>query len=324
LTYQRLHFIDNYVVFGRLSKLKQIMEKTPRSHPILEILNLNLLVALSLTYGIGIGMAYHLGAALDWVNLVLGLLASILLLEMRNFLSAYYDHPESPLTTLHQDDPGYETLVDLRRQVLLQTALTVLTAGATVTVILIFRHAISTSATVLLGIAWFICFFTSAPPLRLEKNGYGELVEAILVVTLIPALAFTLQGKMVNYILIMLTLPLTLIYLAMKIAISFESYGFEVTHGNRSLTARMGWQKAMNLHNLLILAAFVLIGVFGLAGLTWSFVWPMLLGLPLGVYQIFLIQQISAGVKPSWRILRFVSGGLFLLMLYLILLTLWT
>ncbi len=299
------------------------MEEPTKFHPIRKIINPRLLAAVLFTYVLGIGIAHYLGTNLDWVNLVLGLAGGMFLLEMRNFLTAYFDHPDTAISTLHNDDPFYSNLRSLKRPNLLQVALTMLTAAATVTVILIFRHALSAAGCLLLGIGFLICLFSASPPLRLEKIGYGELLEALYVATLIPAVALLLQGKPLNYFLVMLTLPLTLVYLAMRIAVSFEGYGYETRHGNHSLTSQLGWQKAMNLHNILIIAAFIFIGVFGLTGLSWPFVWPMLLGLPVGGFQIYLIQQIAEGAKPRWRLLRFTSAGLFLLMTYLLIVSLW-
>ncbi len=294
-----------------------------KSHPIRRIIDPWLVAVMILTYAIGIGIAYHLGAQLDWVNLFLGLLAAVSIIETRNFLSAYFDHPENPLSTLHRDDPWYGELRAVKRQALMQVAMTILTAGATTTVILIFRHAFSGACVLLFGVAFLLSFFTASPPLRLEKNGYGELVEALLVANLIPAIGLVLQGKPMSAYFVMLTLPLTLIYLAMKIALSLESYGFQITHSSRTLVTQLGWQRAMRLHNLVIIAAFLLISIFGLVGLSWSSVWPMLLGLPLGGFQIFLIQRIEEGDKPRWRLLQLVAGGLFLLTAYFVLLTLW-
>lgn len=294
-----------------------------KSHPFRRIIDPWLVVIVILTYAIGIGIAYYQGTRLDWVNLFLGLLGAISIIETRNFLSAYFDHPETPVSTLHRDDPWYSELKAIKRQALLQVAMTILTAGATTAVILIFRHAFSGACVLLYGIAFFLSFFSASPPLRLEKNGYRELIEALLVANFTPAIALVLQGKPINAFMVMLTLPLTLIYLAMKIAISFEGYGFQITHPSRTLITQLGWQRSMRLHNLLIISAYLLISIFGLVGLSWSLVWPMLLGLPLGGFQIFLIQRIEDGDKPRWRLLRLVAGGLFLLTTYFILLTLW-
>lgn len=299
------------------------MQETQTSHSIIKLVNFRLLAAVLFTYALGIGAAHHLGVRLDALNILLGLLVCVCLVEMRDFLSAYYDHPGSPWTTLRREDAFFPILNKVKIPLLLQTALLILTAGAVFTVILIFRKALNVSGVLLLGISFLICFFSATPPIRYEKKGYGEIFEAILVCNLVPSLAFILQGSPWHLLLVMVSLPLTFIYLAMKIALSFEDYGYEITHGNRSISARMGWKRAMLLHNLMILFSFILVGVFFLLGLPWGFTWPFLLGLPVGAYQIVQLQQIAAGVKPKWILLRWTSVGFFFLMTYLVAISLW-
>lgn len=290
---------------------------------LLKLINLRLLGAILFTFVLGIGAAHHLGVRLNFLDILLAFLVCICLVEMRDFLAAYYDHPESPWTTLHRDDELYAILRKVKLPLMLQAALLILTTGAVLTVILVFRKAVNISGVVLLGVSLLVCFFSATPPIRFEKKGYGELVESILVANLVPSLAFILQGAQWHILLIMVTLPLTLIYLAMKIALSFENFGYELSHGNRSITTRMGWRRALQLHNLLILFAFILVGAFFLLGLPWGFTWPLLLGLPLGVYQIIQLQQIAAGAKPGWVLLKWTSIGLFFAMTYLVTISLW-
>lgn len=299
------------------------MEQTQPLRTLFKLINLRLLGAILLTFFLGIGAAYHLGVKLNFLDILLAFLICISLVEMRDLLAAYYDHPQSPWTTLHRDDDLFSILSKVKLPLLLQTALLILTAGAVLTVILVFRKAVNISGVLLLGVSLLVCFFSATPPIRFEKKGYGELLEAMLVANLVPALAFILQGAQWHILLIMVTLPLTLIYLAMKIALSFESFGYELSHGNRSITTRIGWRRALQMHNLLILFAFVLVGAFFLMGLPWGFTWPLLLGLPLGVYQIIQLQQIAAGVKPRWVLLKWTSIGLFFVMTYLVTISLW-
>jgi len=77
------------------------------------------------------------------------------------------------------------------------------------------------------------------------------------------------------------------------------------------------------MHNLFTLIAFVLLGFFLLIGLPWSLTWPPLLVLPIGVLQILHLQNIANGAKPNWRYLNLLSVGAFLLMSYLIIISLW-
>lgn len=295
--------------------------KTDSSY--LHLIQPQILVWVILTYSIGIGLVKHQGGVLDWVNILLGALLGIFLILMRNYLLAYFDHPASPTSSLHRDDPYYSALKGLERQTLLIIALTLLTAGALDTVLLMVRHALNLSAILILGIAFLLSFFSAVPPLQLEKRGYGEVAEAILIANLVPAIGYLLLESELQTLLVMLTLPLTLLYIAYKIVLSLETYAFDRTHHVQSLVIRLDWQKAMTAHNYLVLLTFLLIGLFALLGQPWSLTWPMLLPLMIGVYQIIQMFGIVSGKPPRWKLLKLTSAGTFAVMAYLISFTLW-
>lgn len=299
------------------------MENNPGKVTFNQILKLDATIPLLFTYALGISLVHYLGGDLDIVNLVLGCLMCLLIYELPNFLNAYFDHPESYQSTLNVNDPYREFLLGIKRPLLLQYSLLILTAGATLTAVLIVQKALNGAAILLLGIAWLVYLFIAIPPLRLGKNGYGELIEALFIANFVPSIAFALQGKELPFLLVELTLPLTLIYLAAKIAFSIKEYGFDSMHGRQSLVIRMGWQKAVVLHNILILASFLLLGIFALLGLPWSLTWPILLALPVGGLQVLQMQRISEGEKPKWTLVRWLAMGLFLLMVYFEVISFW-
>jgi len=87
---------------------------------------------------------------------------------------------------------------------------------------------------------------------------------------------------------------------------------------------KMGWQKGMTLHNLLLLFAYLLVGVAALFGQPWALTWPVLLSLPVAILQILVILGISNGVKPHWRLVVFCAYAIPTLSAYLVGLALWT
>ena len=282
-----------------------------------------LMVWVLLTYSIGIGLVHFVGGDLDWPTILMGGLLGPLILAARNFLLAYFDHPKSPTCGLHPDDPRYERLGLLERQTLLVIALTILTAGALVTVLLIFRQALNLAALLILGIALMLAFFSAVPPVQLERRGYGEIAEAIIVANLVPAIGFLILETELQTLLIMLTLPLSFLYLSLRIVLSLESYAFDRTHRVQTLVLRLDWQNAMTAHNYFILLAFLCVGIFALFGQPWSLTWPMLLPLLIGVWQIFQIIGIMAGKPPRWKILKLTAMGSFVVMAYLVSFSLW-
>lgn len=299
------------------------MKSAQENTAIRKVLKPKGILFVAFSFGLGISAAHYLGGRIELPILLVGLIVCLLIRDMGNFLGAFFDHPESYHSNLTLNDPEREDLLSIRRPLLFQYSMLILTAIATLTTILMLRGALVTGGLLLVGIALFLIFFSAVPPLRLSRKGYAELVEALYITNLVPAIAFSLTGMPLSFILIELTLPLTLIYLAMKIALAFIAYGFDSTHGRQSLTIRLGWQNALVLHNVFILSAFVLVGVFLLLGLPWSLTWPILLALPVGVLQILLLQGIANGVKPRWVLLHWVAVGLFLLTIYMEIISLW-
>jgi len=57
------------------------------------------------------------------------------------------------------------------------------------------------------GVAFVLAFLFVVPPVKLNHLGYGELVTAILLCNLFPALAFLLQTGEMHRLLAMATFP---------------------------------------------------------------------------------------------------------------------
>lgn len=286
------------------------------------------LLAGVLTYTLGAGVAKYLGYGIQGNRFWSGLVAVILLLLASYALKAYYDRIDAdlPLRRMQKDleDEEQNAVRQLSRQYLLIISFTILTAGAAFTVLLIAEGAIQFPTFILLGIAFLLAFFYGVPPLRLAYNGYGELAEGILFAGLIPAIAYLLQTGDLHRLLPMLCFPLLSLYLAMRLAHSLEYYARDQKLARRTLILQMGWKRGMALHNIFILVGYLLLVAAATFGLPWSLTWPGLLTLPIGLYQIFQMNQISAGAKPGWRILKLTAAATFALTAYLLALAIWT
>ncbi len=286
------------------------------------------LMAGVLTYILGGGIVKYLGHTLQYSRFWTGMLAVILLMLASYVLKLYYDliDAANPLRRMKKDLDEFDLLAvqRLSRPSVLLAAFTILTAGAAVTVLLITEGAISFAGLVILGAAFLLAFFYAVPPVRLVYRGYGELAEGILVASLAPALAFILQTGDLHRLLPMLTFPLLALFLALRLAQSLEHYARDQKLLHRTMMIAVGWQRGMQLHNILILAAYLLLGIAAAFSLPWSLTWPGLLTLPVGLYQIIQMNQIAGGAKPSWRLLRLTSAATFALTVYLLSLAIWT
>ncbi len=294
----------------------------PSPSPAQEILRIAhpwVLLASALTYSLGAGIANYLGSPIDWSAYLIGQAAVLILLLSSYFLREYFDR--SPLREAPRK-PGEPPR--LLRINLIQIAATTLTIGAALTVLLFADGALNPSALLVLGLGLVLALAYAVPPLRLAHSGYGELVVSIFLANITPVLACLLQYGELHRLLAFLTFPLTFLCLAAALVLRFETYADDSIVERKNMLTRLGWQRGIFVHNLLVLTAFLLLGTAALAGLPWNLTWPGLLGLPVGLFQIFQLQSIAAGAKPRWRLLAITAAASLALTAYFITLALWT
>lgn len=302
--------------------------KTPGKTPLADFIRASswsTILAAAFLYSLGVGIVVFRGEFVDWANFWLGLAMVVLLLLSSFYLNEFYTRLQNPRRR-RREDPNHkpeDRHLILSRNTFLLAAVTTLTAGAMITVLLFTRGAINPAVLLVLGLAFLLAFLYAVPPFRLIYSGYGELVMAILLTNLLPAIGFMLQTGEMSDLLGMLTFPITALYLAMILAISLESYYEDIKAGRVNLMIRLGWQRGMILHNLLIFAAYALIGIGSLVGMAWALTWPKLLTLPIGLFQAWQIWQISRGAKPRWNLLKITAYATFAIALYLQTYTLW-
>jgi len=288
-----------------------------------------------LLYALGGGIASYLGYQMDWPVYWLGQAAVTLLQLSSRFLREYFDlsslppfdrrparPPERPLAAPDESE-STPPAVDVPRVFFLQVAAVTLTVGAVVTVLLLAANKLAPTAFFFLGLAFVLAFLYAVPPFRLVYSGYGELVLAILEANLFPALAFLFQSGELHRLLAMLTFPLTLLYLAAALSISLRGYYRDIQTNRQTMLVRIGWQRGMSLHNLLIALAYVLLAASVLMGLPWRLAFPAFLTIPIALFEIWQINAIANGGKPQWRLLAYTSLALVGFTVYFLNLALW-
>jgi 1,4-dihydroxy-2-naphthoate octaprenyltransferase len=284
------------------------------------------LLAGILLYLLGGGVAHYMGIQIDWLVYWLGQGCIILLILSSSFLKAYYDFPQS-IRSMRRDrrvprqDEDERLLV---KTAVLQAAFTTLATGSVLTVLLYTRGSINLTTLFILGTAFLIAFFYAVPPPQLVYSGYGELVFAIFLANLTPAFAFSLQAGDLHRLLAMLTFPLTSLLLAVILALSLKTHAENIKTNRRTLMVRIGWQLGFQVHHLMVLLAYLVIGIAAFLGLPWELGWPAFLTLPIALYQIWIINQIAVGKSPNWKILNLTAAVTFGLTAYLITFALWT
>jgi len=280
-----------------------------------------------LLYALGVGVARFLGASINWEIYLLGQGWVTLVQLSTHLLNEYFDAPadaQNPNRTPFSGGSGALGPGKLRREVALWAAVTCLTVAASLTVLLLRLTRPEGGVLLVMGLIFAGAFFYSIPPVRLVSSGYGELTTSIIVANLVPALAFLLQYSELHRLLAMATFPLTALHLAMMLVFELPDYAVDIKYEKQTLLVRMGWERGMLMHNLLILMAYLILGLAAFLGLPLAIALPAFLSLPLGLFQIWMMNRIADGAKPNWQALTFTAAALLGVTTYLLLFTFWT
>lgn len=281
----------------------------------------------ALIYALGAGIARYLGAPIDWELYFLGQAYVTTMQLSAQYLNEYFDAPadqDNPNRTPFSGGSGAVGEGKLSQETVMWAALTALTILASLTVVMLNVTSLSPLLVTIVGLAFLGSFFYSAPPVKLANSGYGELTTSVLVANLVPVFAFVLQYGELHRLLVMSTFPLTALHLAMMIVFEFPDYLNDIKYEKYTLLVRVGWERGMVLHNILILTAFLLLGLAATFGLPLAIVFPALIPLPLGLLQIWQMRRIAGGGKPNWTTMGFTAAVLLGSVAYLLAFAFWT
>ncbi len=276
------------------------------------------LLLAALTYTLGAGIAHYLGQPVRLASFGLGLLVFLALLGAAFLFAEYFRLPLMPLA--QGETPRQR---ERFRVTLLQVSYAAITLSAVASLTLLLTHSLNLSADILLVLAFLLLIAYAVPPMRLSETGYGELVLAIFFGTLVPALAFLLQYGQLQRLLSFTTFPLTLLALAYLLACNFPTYAGDQKLGRHTLLTRLTWQRAVPIHHLLVLSAFLLFAAAPILEYPWGLVWPVFLALPFAAIQIIWLQRIANGGRTLWNFLTALAVATFGLTAYLLALTFW-
>lgn len=273
-----------------------------------------------LLYALGSGAARFLGARNGGEVFWPGMGYIILLLAGTNLLNEFFNLVSQPPVV----SPVEQQARRWTSSIYLALAGACLTAAASLALTIVGEVGQLPQVGLILILILLCGVAYATPPLRLAANGYGELVLTLMVSVLFPALGFIVLYEDMHRLLPMVTFPLAALQLAMMLAFGLPKYFDDLKNGRRALVLRMGWERGMLMHNLLIPIGFLLLTGALFFGLPFVIGGPALLALPLGGLQILMMRQIAAGAKPNWRALTFNAAAMFSVTAYLLAFGFWT
>jgi 1,4-dihydroxy-2-naphthoate octaprenyltransferase len=277
-----------------------------------------------LTYSLGLGIARYMGTTLRLEAALAGAAIVVLLLAASSLFIEYFRPINEPVF------PGLTPQAEMSAAEREQLYAFLLSFGAiflalAAMLIFLLQHSgfIQLDSALLLVIFTLLALANAIPPTRLVNRGFGEIVNAYLLASLTPTLAFVLQTNDFHRLVGLFTFPLFLIALAYFLALDFPHYAEDLKYERRSLLIALTWQQAIPIHNLMLIMAYFLLAAAPFLGVNFQLVWPALLPLPLAVYQVFAMRRIAEGARPLWTVFNVTALAIFGLTAYLMAFNFW-
>lgn len=266
-------------------------------------------------------MADYLGASIRLSTYLMGQAIVTSLQLMTHYLNEYYDvegDVANPHRTWFSGGSGALGGEDgLPTRFALQAGFVAMIIGALLAGFMIATGMMSLAPIFILLLGSTGSLLYSVPPVRLVSSGYGEFTTAVVVAGLVPAFAFSLQTGDVDIRLVLTTFPLVAVTFAMLLVFELPDYGTDVAVGKQTLMVRIGWRRAMWMHDIALGLAFLEFGLAYVMGVPWRVVVGSLIALPLAAVQVYTLWRIRRGYPPKWRILTASAIGVLGLLAYL-------
>jgi 1,4-dihydroxy-2-naphthoate octaprenyltransferase len=275
----------------------------------------------------GGGIAFYLGVFTDWQAFWSGLGWIFFLLVSNGFLVNYFDRISSGYSG---EWPGSSDSRNGRAPVLLSTnavlasSFASLTGLAIMTVLMIAQSQVSVASITFLIISVAGLFFYAFSPFRLIQSGYGEIILALVITSLIPGISFILQNGEYHRLVAMVSLPLFAAHVMMQLAHELRHYAGDIKNKTHNMMTRLGWQNGIFVLNVSLFTIFLSLGMAKIFGLPNFLFIPGVLLFPLGLLLFWQVRRILNGLNPYWSVFSLTANGIFYLMTYLFTFALWT
>jgi 1,4-dihydroxy-2-naphthoate octaprenyltransferase len=274
---------------------------------------------------LGAGLARYLGERINIPALFFGMVWLIFLQQGFFFLGDYFQTPfhKGLYSQTPFDSPRDIPIQDKKDEVLLYLSVVAFSTAAVITVLLGLQDWINLTAISLMAICFLGFILLVVPGLSLDNSGVGEIITSICLLLCPPALGFTLQYGEFHPFLVYGILPQFPLHLAMIILLRLISYRDDLRLNRKTLLIRIGWVRAVFLHNMLVLGGFLLFGISLLFGFPIRLVGFVFLSLPAAFYLIWYLSKLEYGAPVRWPLITLFSLTVYFLPLYLICFSSW-
>ena len=265
-------------------------------------------------HALGAAIAVYAGASFDLGAYVWGQVAITSIQWMTHYCNDYFDYTTDLANrTPTQWSGGSRVLPSgaLPPRVALTAAvvLAMVASGASLALALVIRTGALTLPLLALALGWAWSY--SAPPLRLEMRGLGELTVALLVPGLTPLVGFYLQAGRLDWLPLIAALPLCCLQFAMSLSINFPDAAGDRATGKRTLLVRIGARRAARLYQALVATAYAALFPLSAIGLPLLAAVAVSAPAPLAIWLCWRMARGEWQASDQWNSLAFWSIGLF-------------
>ena len=275
------------------------------------------LLLAALTYFLGMSIANYLGKPFRSDSFWLGLTAALLAQASMSLLAEVF-RPENE--AIIEGESRRDRLV-LRNNAL-YISVAALAADAVIAILLYNNHRFSVATFFFLFLSLILVLTYAIPPFRFVNRGFGEFVLAAHIAYVIPSIGYILQSDETHRFLFV-TIPLTFLAFSYFIVMNFPAFASDSKYDRSTLLTRLGWERAVPLHHLFVLLAYLFFAASPAFGLSLLLIWPAFLTLPFALFQIFQLRNLALGAPTNWTLLTVTALSVFGLTAYFLSLTFW-
>jgi len=264
-------------------------------------------------HAVGVFIALADGALLSWPSLLWGQVAITAIQLMTHYSNEYFDlaaDRANPHPTRWAG--GSQVLIDggLRPAAAAVTATIFGVLGLAAGLVLALVIEAGPLALPLILLAFALALQYSAPPLVLHSRGLGEITEAAIVMGLTPLVGYYLQQGALAFRSFLGLIPLMLLQVNMMLILNLPDELGDRAAGKRTLVVRLGGQRAVTLHNGLLVTAYLSLPLLLLAGMHPLVAAAILVPAPVALWQALRLAHGGWREPSRWNNLTFWAIGL--------------
>ncbi|MDD1776065.1 MAG: hypothetical protein LUP94_01770 [Candidatus Methanomethylicus sp.] len=278
----------------------------------------SLLLAL-LTYLLGAASTNYLGSIIEAIVFFMGLIIiEVLFLGMFS-LSGFFQLAFKPL--MEGETPRQRLRL---RAILFNSSIGLMSILVIAAFLLKIQYELNIPALLLIVLLIALALFFSIPPFKLIGSGFGELILAFMIGSLVPLFSHVLLSGTIHRLIAFMSFPVVLILISSQIIQNFNSFSLDIKTETNSLVTRLGIKQAGWLHNIFLLLAYLFLALGPLVSVPWRLIFPLFISLPVACLQIIWLQKILQGGRALWDRLVALSAVTVGSLTYLMVVSLWS